>query len=33
LPIRRMPPALDADRGAILAEIGQAMSADRPDRG
>lgn len=32
LPIRRMPPALDADRGAILAEIGQAMSADRPDR-
>ena len=32
LPIRLMPPALDADHEAILAEIGQAMSADRPDR-
>ena len=31
LPIRLMPPALDADRAAILAEVGQAMSADARD--
>ena len=31
LPIRLMPPALDADRAAILAEVGQAISADATD--
>lgn len=32
LPIRLMPPALDADRAAILAEVGQVVSASALNR-